>query len=384
MKTHRPAIGGAAALALFAINLLLVGRLLGIEYLDAMGSIESSHIAIARWARLHWGDLSWFPLWYGGIPYLNTYPPLLHRLVAAVSAIGGASVPHVYHAVTAVFYSLGPVTLYLLAVRLGCSRLAGLAGGVFYSLVSTSTWFIPAVRRDAGGVWGLRRLQDMVQYGEGPHIASMTLLPVAVCLLAAAYERKRPAWWFAAALGLAAVPLTNWLGAAALAMAAVSPLGGQITTASTSESARSARQSAWTPGMEKRSANARARSSRREATDTISHASGHSLRDGTCTISAIRPVPMIPMRIFRAAISHSFLHPRAAFPRLVHTTSVGPAATALARANHPWASASRSLAIVLSNCRRRLVPPPYPAVPFDTPPGLGNAEGKTRTILQCP
>ncbi len=220
-RIRRISVSAALPLVLFLLNLLLVGRLLGIEYLDEMGSIESSHIAIARWAREHWNQLTWFPLWYGGVPYLNTYPPLLHRVVAAVSAVAGASVPHAYHALTAVFYSLGPVTLYVLAMRLGASRVLGFAGGMFYSLVSSSTWLVPAVRRDAGGVWGLRRLQDMTQYGEGPHIASMTLLPLTLYLLAAAFEKKRPAWWFAAALGLAAVPLTNWLGAAALAMAVV-------------------------------------------------------------------------------------------------------------------------------------------------------------------
>lgn len=220
-RIRRVAAAVLPPLALLLLNLWLVGRLLGIEYLDEMGSIESSHIAIARWAREHWNQLTWFPLWYGGVPYLNTYPPLLHRLVAAVSAAAGAGVPHVYHALTAVFYSLGPVTLYLLAVRLGAWRALGFAGGVFYSLVSASAWLIPAVQFDAGGAWGLRRLQCLTQYGEGPHIASMTLLPVAVYLLAAAFEKKRPAGWFAAALGLAAVPLTNWLGAAALAMAVV-------------------------------------------------------------------------------------------------------------------------------------------------------------------
>ncbi len=194
-------------LALFLLNLFLVRRLLGIEYLDEMGSIEASFIAIARWAREHWNDLSWFPLWYGGIPYVNTYPPLLHRTVAAASALGGLSVPHAYHAVTAVFYSLGPVALHALAVRLGASRAIGFAGGLFYTLVSTSTWLIPTVQRDAGGVWGLRRLQAMLQYGEGPHITSLTLLPLALWLLATAFERRRPVWWFATVLGLAAGPV---------------------------------------------------------------------------------------------------------------------------------------------------------------------------------
>ena len=90
-------------LALFALNLWLVRRLLSIEFLDEMGSIEGSFIAIARWARNNWSDLSWFPLWYGGIPFENTYSPLLHRVVAAVSLLTGLTPPHAYHVVTAVF-----------------------------------------------------------------------------------------------------------------------------------------------------------------------------------------------------------------------------------------------------------------------------------------
>ncbi len=206
--------------ALFLLNLLLVRRLLFIEYLDQMGSIEGSFIAIARWARDNWGDLSWFPLWYGGIPNVNTYPPLLHRSVAAVSTVLGLSPAHAYHAVTAVIYSLGPVTLYWLALKLCGSRAWSFAAGAFYSLVSTSALLIPAVASDAGGVWGTRRLQAMVVYGEGPHITGLTLLPVAILLLSVAFDKRRPHWWFLAALSLGGVSLSNWIGAAALAMAA--------------------------------------------------------------------------------------------------------------------------------------------------------------------
>jgi len=207
--------------ALLFLNLFLVRRLLTIEYLDQMGSIEGSFIAIARWARENWSDLSWYPLWYGGIPFANTYPPLLHRTVALVSALLGWTPAHAYHAVTALLYSLGPVTLYGLALRISGSRAYSFAAGLFYSLTSTSALLIPAVHRDAGGIWGTRRLQALVQYGEGPHIMALTLLPLAVLLLDVAYQRRRGAWWLAAALGLAAVSLTNWVGAAALTMAAV-------------------------------------------------------------------------------------------------------------------------------------------------------------------
>ncbi len=207
-------------LALFILNLCLAGRLLTIPYLDQMGSIESTHIALSRWTLENWGDLSWFPLWYGGIPFECTYMPLLPRVTAIIAALTGLIPSHAYHAVTAVFYSLGPVTLYALALHLCRSRACSFAAGLFYSLVSTSAFLIPAVRYDVGGLWHARRLQALVQYGEGPHIVSMTLLPLAVLLLALAFEKKKPAWWLAAAVGLASVALTNWLGAAALALAA--------------------------------------------------------------------------------------------------------------------------------------------------------------------
>ena len=214
-------ITAALALALFILNLLLVRKLLGIEYLDQMGSIEGAYIAIARWASQNWRDLSWFPLWYGGIPYQNTYPPLLHLIVAAVSGLFKLSPAHAHHAVTAVFFSLGPVTLFWLALRLGGSRLSAFAAGWFYSLVSTSNFLIPAVRHDAGGLWGPRRLQVLVSYGEGPHVATLALLPAAIALLSLAFEKKRPVWWVVAAMGMAAVALANWIGAVALLMAVI-------------------------------------------------------------------------------------------------------------------------------------------------------------------
>jgi len=210
----------AAAAALLLPNLWLVRGLLSYEYLDQMGSIAGSFIGLARWIRQYWPDLQWFPLWYGGIPFTHTYPPLLHQLVALVSLVFRISPAHAYHGTVAIAYSLGPVTLFLLARRLGASRACAFASGLFYSLVSPSVLFLSALRHDAGGVWVARRLQALVQYGEGPHVTALTLLPLALWLLATAYEKRKPLWWFLAALGLASVALTNWLGSVALALAA--------------------------------------------------------------------------------------------------------------------------------------------------------------------
>jgi hypothetical protein len=208
--------------ALFLLNFLICRELFGIEYLKYLGSIEAAYVGLSRYILENWRDLNWFPLWYAGIPYQNTYPPLLHLLVAAFAALTGASPALAHHFVTATFYCAGSVTLYWLARRLGADRRAAFVAGLFYSLASPSAWLIPAVAADMGSPWAARRLHALVYYGEGPHVSSMTLLAAAVALFGLALEKKRAGWYVAAACGLASVVLTNWLGGAALAAAVLS------------------------------------------------------------------------------------------------------------------------------------------------------------------
>jgi hypothetical protein len=216
----RPRLKTALAAAiLFALNLWVVKELLTAEYIDQMYSIEGTVLAAGRFALEHFPDLRWFPLWYGGVPYQNTYQPLLSLTVAAAAKLFGLTPALAYHAVCAVFYSLGPVTLFLLAWRLSKSRAYSFAAGVAYSLISPSAFLIRIVREDMGSVWRARRLEALLHYGEGPHIAAMTLLPAALLLLVIAFEKRRPVWWFLAAAGMAAVALTNWIGAFVLVFA---------------------------------------------------------------------------------------------------------------------------------------------------------------------
>src|ERR1035438_9124700 len=69
------------SLVLFGLNALICAPLYRVEYLDQMSSVEGVFIALARYMRDHAGDLYWCPLWFGGMPFQNTYPPLLHALV---------------------------------------------------------------------------------------------------------------------------------------------------------------------------------------------------------------------------------------------------------------------------------------------------------------
>ena len=107
----------ACAISLFLLNLYLVRELFFVEYTHYMESIEGAYIGIARQLAADW-DLSWWPLWYGGIPYQNTYPPLLHWIDALIVKFAHVSAAHAYHFATAVFYAAGPVTLFWMLLRL--------------------------------------------------------------------------------------------------------------------------------------------------------------------------------------------------------------------------------------------------------------------------
>ncbi len=202
----------------------MCSRLFVTEYTQYRDSIEAAYIGLSRWMLHHPGEFQWFPLWYGGIPFQNTYPPLLHILVAGAAAVSGVSTALAYHAVTAAMYSLGPVTLFWFAWKFSGERWPSFAAALLYSVISPSALLIPAVAADMGSPFYARRLQALVRYGEGPHVAAMTLVPIALAALGWALRKRRPVPVYAAALTAAAVVVTNWLGALALAAAVLAYL----------------------------------------------------------------------------------------------------------------------------------------------------------------
>ncbi len=205
-------------LAILAINVYFTRELFTLEYSQYMGSIEAAFISISRYMLDNWRDLTWYPLWYGGIPIQNSYPPLLHAIVAVTAGIFRISPALAHHAVTAFMYCAGPVTLYFLAVRLTGSRWYAFWAGWMYSIVTPSYFLMASVHAGMGGQLGLRRLQTLVPYGEGPHITSLALLPIALMAFDLAMAKRRPLWYLPAAVSMSLVVLSNWLGAMALAI----------------------------------------------------------------------------------------------------------------------------------------------------------------------
>ena len=156
-------------------------RLFWIDYLIHMQSVEGAFVSIVRYTREHWPHLGWWPLWYCGMPFANTYQPLLHTVAAAVSgAVGRERRAGVSHRVRAgVRAGTGGVVCACDAAD-GTPR-SGLRRQVSsYSLCSPSALLMPAIARDLGTLFGARRLHAAVVYGDSPNVAALTLLPLAL------------------------------------------------------------------------------------------------------------------------------------------------------------------------------------------------------------
>ena len=152
------------------------------------------------------------------MPFRYTYQPLLHYSVAAVSALSHWSSARAFHFTLGFFYAAGPVTLYFLVLRLSGRVRIALTSALLYSLWSPSALLMPDVAADTAGLWNPRRLHSAVIYGDAPHVAGLTLVPLALLLLDRAARRGSLANYLFAALATIAVPLTNIPAALALAM----------------------------------------------------------------------------------------------------------------------------------------------------------------------
>jgi hypothetical protein len=213
---------------LFAISAILCRHLFFTEHLSHMGSVDGSYIAMVRFTLRHWNNLSWWPIWFCGMSFQNVYGPVLTFATAAVAVLTRQSPAWAFHTLCAVLYCLGPVTLYAAALHVSHSRATAFTSALLFALTSPAGILIPAIRTDVGGPLHLRRLQTMVVYGEYPHIAVLTLIPIALILL----DRLRPhqsrarqrAELFpiaATALVMAVIACTSVTGTVGFAMAAV-------------------------------------------------------------------------------------------------------------------------------------------------------------------
>ena len=153
------------------------------------------------------------------MPYRDVYGPALHHLVALVAVVFRISPALAFHQTIALFYCFGPVALFWMAYRFSGSIACGFWSGLLYSVISPSAILIPAVRADVGGVRNLRRLYNLVVYGESPHVAALALVPLALIAIDATIRRGKPVYYALGAILTAALALTNVTGTVGFALA---------------------------------------------------------------------------------------------------------------------------------------------------------------------
>lgn len=210
---------GAAALT--TAQALVYWAWLTADWIDARHSIEGAFIGLARIFAEEPELGAWFPWWYGGVPTENVYPPLLIEATALLIGWFGLSPALAYHSLTGVCLTTGPAAVAALAFRLSGDAARALWSGAAFAFLSPSIWMLPQVFGDATTLFDPRRYQVLAFYGAGPQVMALTLIPVALLLLDRAMERPRAGRVFLAAILFAAVPLTNWVGAFALAWATI-------------------------------------------------------------------------------------------------------------------------------------------------------------------
>lgn len=206
---------------LLAINIYFVKKLFFLEFTDNMQTNAGSFMAISRFILQHWPHLDWFPWWFNGEPFENSYTPMLHLIDAAFAGVFHCSPARAFNFVTAAFYVLGPVSLFVFAWRVSRFIETSFLAALAYSLFSPAALF-QTFRADLDhSVWNPWRLRVLVHYGEGPHVAEMTVLPLALLLLYLAITNRRFLWIALATATAAFATLINAFGAVDLAVGGI-------------------------------------------------------------------------------------------------------------------------------------------------------------------
>jgi len=196
---------------------VLIWPLFHLTYMDNWASIESTFIADGRMLSENLPHPGWQPLWYCGTRFDYIYPPALRYGTALISKWGGVPTARAYHLFAAAFYVFGIAAVYWL-VRAGTrSRRAALLASAATALLSPCFLLVTNLRHDSGH-WVPQRLHVLMDWGEGPHISALAVLPAALAAAWFALGKWRPTM-FALAGGLCALTVSiNFYGGTSLAI----------------------------------------------------------------------------------------------------------------------------------------------------------------------
>jgi hypothetical protein len=205
------------AVLLFLLTAAVIRPWFTTVYQNKWGSIESTFISDSRFLIEHWPHPRWQPLWFAGTRFDYIYPPAVRYGTAAIANAAGIPPIRAYRFYTGFFYCLGIAGVYLL-IRAG----TGMRGGAWLGAAATAlvspTFLVMSRYRIDSYLWGPQRLHVLVEYGEGPHVTAVALIPIALAFAWRALAERRPTALALAAVFAAAVVSNNFYGATSLAI----------------------------------------------------------------------------------------------------------------------------------------------------------------------
>lgn len=167
--------------ALVLINIFLVWPLFLGEYDKNMGSIGVAHILNARYISRFFFH-GWNPFWYGGFPNHLIYPLLAPITLAFMQKIlSFLTMAQVYRLTVATAYVLIPVGIFFLTRYLTKRDLPGFLAGLICILAPSANYFlIPGFKAiGLASGWAPWQLSVIVDFGEGPHMIDLAIVPLA-------------------------------------------------------------------------------------------------------------------------------------------------------------------------------------------------------------
>ena len=212
MRTNRTWLDAGILYVLAALLVLPVFRL---HYLNRWSSIESTFIADGRMFEENWTHHLWQPRWYAGTRTDYVYPPGLRYAVAILSGVVHITPAHAYHIAIGLFYIFGIVAVYLWTRTAVKDRASAWLAAAGVALLSPCFLLLPDFRADSLVPW---RLHVLMSYGEGPHISSLAVLPIAWLGAWRRFQGGGVRWLLLSACAAAVVVSINFYGATALAI----------------------------------------------------------------------------------------------------------------------------------------------------------------------
>ena len=138
-------------------------------------------------------------------------------MVVAIFGTISGDVPNAYRVVAAAGYALGPAALYVATREISRSRAAAFFAALAFIFAPSASYLLPGLLGDASAFSGAVlpppwRLVALVEYGEGPHVLSLSLSLLSLAATARYVRRPSTSGLAVAIVALVAVALTNLIG----------------------------------------------------------------------------------------------------------------------------------------------------------------------------